>query len=116
VNACGFITGLFTTEDVAISYVGNIEFGKPIQENETTYIPISFTGGQWLQNSGRAFKHVISSLEGSVININVQTCLASGGGQNKEQRITIKNLTKGEYKVNYLNPDGSSVYVGNIKI
>jgi len=115
-NACGFITGLFTTKDVSISYVGIIELGKPVQVNEQTNIPISFTGGQWLQNSGKVFKQVNASLEGSVINITVQTCLASGSSKSKDQQIVINNLTNGEYKVNYLNPDGSSVHVGIIKI
>ena len=115
-NACGFIAGLFTTEDVSIGYVGTIELGEPVQVNEQTNIPISFTGGQWLQNSGKVFKQVNASLEGSVINIAVQICLASGSAQSKEQQIIINNLTKGEYQVNYINQDGSSVYVGNIKI
>jgi hypothetical protein len=115
-SACGFITGLFTTEDVAISYVGKIEFGLPVQANDKTHVPISFTGGKWLQNSGVAFKQVNSSMNGSVINITVQTCLASSRSENKQKQIIINNLTQGEYKVNYLNPDGSSVYVGNIKI
>ena len=63
-SACGFVAGLFTTENVEIRYVGKIELGKPFKVNEEIHIPMSFTGGNWLQNSGRVFKQVNASLEG----------------------------------------------------
>ncbi|MFV1872981.1 MAG: hypothetical protein ACMZ64_06655 [Oleiphilus sp.] len=116
VNACGFFTGLFTTENASLDYVGAIEFGVPFQKNDFTNIPLSFTGGKWLLNSGIAFKKVKGKLQGNNINITVQTCLASGGSQSQEQQITLKNLVPGDYNVNYINPNGNSVHVGKIKI
>lgn len=114
--SCGFFTGLFTTENVSIDYVGEINFGEPNQTDSLTQIPITFTGGKWLQNSGIAFKEVIANVFEFEINITIQTCLASSGSQNKDQSIIVSKLPPGKYKVNYVNPSDSVVYISEIKI
>ncbi len=116
VGACGFFTGLFTTEDVAIDYVGQIALGTPFNSGKKTNIPFNFTGGKWLENSGIAFKKVNGNVNGQNINFTIQTCLASGGSKTQEKIISVKKLTSGEYRINYINPNGSSVLVGKIKI
>lgn len=115
-GACGFFTGLFTTEDVDIDYVGTIKLGAPFQSDSNTFIPLDFIGGKWLQNSGVTFKEVNANVKGQDINFTVKTCLVSGDSQNQEQKISLKILAPGEYNINYINPNGSSVYVGKIKI
>ncbi|WP_432455744.1 hypothetical protein ACRRS0_09845 [Agarivorans sp. QJM3NY_29] len=114
--SCGFFTGLFTTENVSIDYVGKINFGEFKKTKSLTQIPITFTGGKWLQNSGIAFKKVIANVSNFEINITIQTCLASSGSQNKDQSIIVSKLLSGKYKVNYVNPDDSVVYIGEVKI
>ncbi|WP_299262495.1 hypothetical protein [uncultured Psychrosphaera sp.] len=114
--SCGIITGLFTTENISLDYAGTIKLGMPYNERNNTFIPLSFTGGKWLNNSGIVFKEVISKVEGFQINITVQTCLASGDSQNKTREIIVNKLVSGTYKVNYVNPNNAVIRLGEIKI
>ena len=115
--ACGFITGLFTSEEVSIEYAGNIDFKDSKTENGVTTIPISFTGGEWLNNSAITFKKIKSKVKNNEIHITVITCLAStGSGSHPKMEIKLKNINPGVYKVIYINPDGTSVSLDEIKI
>lgn len=116
-SACGFFTGLFTSEEVSIEYAGEIAFGEVKTENTVTTIPISFSGGKWIYNSGVAFKKVKSKVANDQINITVVTCVASGGsGPHPRKEITLKDISQGLYQINYVNPDGSVVPLGKIEI
>ena len=115
--ACSFITGLFTSEEVSIEYVGNIELKDSKTENGVTIIPISFTGGEWLHNSAITFKKIKSKVKNNEIHITVITCLASGGSSSHpKMEIKLKSISPGVYKVIYINPNGTSVSLEEIKI
>ncbi|PIR39120.1 MAG: hypothetical protein COV35_04460 [Alphaproteobacteria bacterium CG11_big_fil_rev_8_21_14_0_20_39_49] len=110
---------IFTKTDLDIKYVGNITLGEPYVvtgsfKSQYTHIPFTFTDGQWHENSAQGFHGTKSSVQGSVINFTCQKGLGYPKGLKKE--IVLKNLSGGNYIVNYQNPDGSIVYVGTIKL
>jgi hypothetical protein len=115
VSACGLIAGLFTSEDVSLSYVGTISFKKPTTEGDYTRIPLSFEGGKWLENSGRALKEVRSSRHEFEIHFTVVTCVV-GSQSTMNPEIKLKGLVPGKYQLIYQNPDNTSVRVGEIEI
>jgi len=115
-TACGFITGLFTSEEVSLEYAGEIEFRTPIKNGAVTKIPISFSRGKWIENSGIVFKKVKASRYESEIHITVVTCLASGNNKRQPHEIKLKGLVPGKYQIIYRNPDGSSVRLKQIEI
>ena len=111
---CGLVSGLFTSEKVSLSYVGEVSFKKPITEGEITRIPLKFSGGKWLENSGIAFKEVQSSRYEFEIHFTVVTCLAGGKPRNPE--IELRGLRPGKYQLIYQNPDNTNVRLGEIEI
>jgi hypothetical protein len=115
-NGCGFFIGLFTSEEVSLEYVGEIKFQAPVTEGQFTRIPISFSGGKWLENSGITFKKVKASRYGSEIRITVVTCLAGSGNEIPKPEIELKGLVPGKYQIIYINPDGSSMQLKQIEI
>jgi hypothetical protein len=113
-SACGFISGLFTSEKVPLSYVGTISFQKPITEGNETRITLTFSGGKWGENSGIVLKNVRSRLDGHEIHLTVVTCVAGGDARNAE--LSLQGLSSGKYKLIYENPDNTEVPLGDIDI
>lgn len=114
-QACGSITGLFTSEEKSLEYVGGIEFHSPIEIQGKTRIPITFHGGKWQENSAIAFKKVNANVSNNEIHITVVTCIASSG-KTPAQEIVLKRLIPGAYEVVYKNPDGTSFRLDDIEI
>ena len=112
--ACGFVSGIFTGESVPLSYVGNVSFQKPVTENNVTRISMAFSGGKWLENSGRALKGVKAIRDDHEIRFTVETCLA--GGEDPKPEIRLKGLSSGKYQLIYQNPNSTNVWLGELVI
>jgi len=115
-TGCAFLSVMFTSEPVPLSYVGKIRFGQPITEGELTRIPLSFQGGKLHENSIRVLMKVTATLHKYEIYFTVVTCLSSGEWKKVEPEIRLKRLAPGRYRLIYQNPDQVSILMGEIEI
>ena len=120
-SATGFlsdVTNIFTTTELDVKYVGKITLGRPYHTEGSfanfTHIPFINEGGKWHGNSAMGYKGTTAIATGSVINFTYQIGLGHKDKINKE--IKVRKLDKGEYIVNYQNPDKTLIYVGTINI
>lgn len=114
--ACTFLSKMFTSESMPLSYIGKIRFGQPITEGELTRISLSFQGGKLHENSIRVLMEVTATLHRYEIYFTVVTCLSSWERKKVEPEIRLKRLAPGTYRLIYQNPDQVSILLGEIEI
>ena len=112
---CNPLLRASTTETVSLAYVGNVTVGSPWTTGTVTHIPLAFSGGQWLQNSGRILKEVRARHHAAEIYFSVVTCVATGGPAVTPE-VVLEGLRPGKYQLFYQNPDGSSIRLETIEI
>jgi len=115
-TGCGALTGAATSEAVSLKHAGTITFGRPSSENGSTRIPLTFSGGEWNQESARVFCGVKAGRYEYEIHFSAMTCLVTKGYKPPEAEIALEGLRPGKYQLIYQNPDETSVRLGEIEI
>ena len=111
--ACGDYS-MFMGKHATAKYVGTIHTQAPESLGENDYkIEISFTGGEWSQNSAICFKKAKAEVVGTEIHLKIYTGLCNNKAP-KEQAFTVKDLTAPDYDLVYIDPDGTKHNIGKI--
>ena len=76
-TGCGPLLRASTAEVISLAYVGNITVGSPQTIGNVTHIPLAFSDGEWLQNSGRVLKELRVRHYASEIHFSAVTCVAT---------------------------------------
>lgn len=115
-TGCSFLSVVFTSMPMPLSYVGEIKFGQPITEGELTIIPFSLQGDKWNEDSARVLIEVNARRNECEIYFTLITCLATKEVKKVEPEIMLRGLEPGRYKLIYQNPDKVSIMLSEIEI
>ena len=118
--SCQLLTEL-KPKHATYTYVGKVTTGKPSHvdtftgKRHETIIPLSFTGGQWQQNSAICFYRAEAKVVGHEIHITILTGLCPDNGPLPTPEIRLKGLTLSEYDLIYIDPDGTRHPIGKLR-
>jgi hypothetical protein len=104
-GGCSGIVRSATAKHQPLSYIGEVSFGTPAVEGRTVTIPVSFSGGEWAQNSAIVLYRIRSRLSGQEIEMTVTTSVASGNVSRPQ--LVLPKVYPGEYSVFYRDPNGT---------
>ncbi len=110
--SCCLITQTVTTTHQPLSYVGTITLGTPVSSGSQTTVPVSFSGGEWMRNSGICLRSINATSKGADVEIWVNTCL--GGKPAAVPEFSVKGAQPGPHRVFYRNPDGTTRPIGEV--
>jgi hypothetical protein len=106
---CGSVAKLATIEKASYEYFGGIELGVPQYSAQKTIIPFSISGGENRYDSAITLAKITSKEKDGKIAISFYKSVA--GGSTPKFELVLKKLRQGNYKVYYLNPDSSEIFI-----
>lgn len=95
-------------------YVGNVRTGQPLNVGSNDYeVPMSFSGGDWVRNSGICFHHANAKIVGGEVRLKIFTGLC-GKRSPRDYSFRVKGLVQSEYDLIYVDPDGATHPIGKL--
>ena len=121
---CDTLVKVATREHVPLSYVGMIHFGAPTLQDGEIAVPLTYSGGEWHNNSGLVACGVDAVAEekdtgkgtGKNIDVSVLRAVANSKCKGKGYVLLLPRDTQGTYTVHYRDPDGTRHPVGTLKL
>lgn len=99
------------------AYVGKVTAGKPVQESpDKVTVPMRFTGGEWQRNSAICFQHAKTDIHGQEIHLKVFTGLCSQYNTPVAYTFRLKGITRSEYDLVFIDPDGTRHPLGKLQL
>lgn len=114
-GGCSTLVQHASARRVPFSYFGQVSVGVPVVEQRTVVVPLSFSGGDYMMNSGIAPHRIKTHVSGSEIDMTVMVALVGDGSMSKCQFV-LSDVSPGAYTVFYRDPDGTRHRVGQVVI
>lgn len=111
---CGSIAKLATIEKAPYEYFGEMKLGVPQYSIQKTIIPFSVSGGENRNDSAITLAKIVAKEKDGKIMVLFYKSVASGTTPKFE--LVFKKLRQGNYKVFYLNPDGSEKFIQTVVV
>ncbi len=113
---CNTTARTLNREAKPLAYVGQVQLGEPKNEAGRVVVPLTYTGGDWRQNSAIVPIDVDATVSDSEIDITVITSLANNDDANGGYRLILPEDSIGEYTVYYRDPDGARHHIGEVRL
>ena len=105
-----------TRESRPLAYIGQVQLGKPTNEDRHVVVPLKYVGGEWGKNSAIVPVDVKSRVKDMEIDITVVTSVATNSDNRDGDRLLLPMDTKGKYELFYRDPDGTRHPIGELEI
>lgn len=114
---CGPVVHVATQEPRPLTDVGQIQFETPFRGDRGIVVPLTYVGGAWHVNSAHVPVEVKSTIEDSEIRLTIVTAVHTKRARKNQGRELVLPLDAGgEYKVFYLDPDGTRHEIADAEI
>jgi hypothetical protein len=107
-----------------VQSVGGMALGTPYQTPEGVKLPVrvDVTGSRTITtpptalNSGLAIKEIRVRRNGSNVRLELLTAVAGKGSSSSSRDVLLGNLEPGRYAIQYAEPNGGTVALGEIRV
>jgi hypothetical protein len=114
ITACSSVINLATIEKVPYEYFGQIKLSEPQYSSQKTIIPFSVSGGENRFDSAIILRKITAKENDGKIKVSLYKSVANSTEPKLE--LVLKNLRRGNYRVYYVNPNGSEKYIQTVNV
>jgi len=111
---CSSAIKILSEEQINREYAGVVKVGEPKKTEKGIEIPLLFSGGGWMHNSGICYKRNETEVNERIITLKIFTSVCTG--DTITPQIILDQQSKGKYQIEFEDPDGQIHHLTEILI